>query len=155
MGVSTDASICYGIDLGDDWYDCLTESIQNELDEKDLDLSEWVEAKWVEMQGVVAPSEEYSDQTAEAYSTYWAKKREVLATCPVEVISHCHYEDPMYIVALRGTEQRASRGYPVEFNPAELSTAYDLSEWEKVLSEFGVTLPEDKEAGWLLYSDWN
>jgi hypothetical protein len=43
---------------------------------------------------------------------YYARKRAAIAACPVDLVIHCSFEYAMWILAIRGTEINAPRGYP-------------------------------------------
>lgn len=39
---------------------------------------------------------------------------------PIELVLHCSYDYPMYIIAAKGSLSRASRGYPSDLSPEQL-----------------------------------
>lgn len=133
MGVSTDADIAFGIDLGEDiqyglpWF--------NEAEDENDDNWEWDEA-----------FEE------------WCDKEFGEGNAPFEIVLHCSYDYSMYILALKGTHLSASRGYAEEFDPAKLLEEVpkdrvqmfkDLVEKYNIKGENDVTEPS-----WLLFSLW-
>jgi len=112
MGVSTDGIIVYGIQFED-----------GELPwSGNDDIEEW----WNEetgFKGSVNSDSYYDDIRAHQQKN----------PMPVEVVWHCSYDYPMFILSLPGKSISASRGYPTEFNPAELT----VTEAEhKVLKDF-------------------
>lgn len=66
----------------------------------------------------------------------------------LSVVRHCHDDEPMYIVSVRGTYVKAWRGDPRAFDVQEMSkhiTQEALDELRKI---------SDKEPKWFLCSYW-
>ena len=135
MGQSTDASICYGIP-----FDEGTEFPWDDYDGFDS----W----WAEQNGLKEPTVEY-DTNKELYSKYWEDKRELEKKCPIEVITHCSGDYPMYIIGLRGTEQTANRGDTEEVKSLIAHNPTIITDFLKKYN-IGYT----QEPKWLLYSYW-
>lgn len=91
MGVSTDAILCFGVDLSEDYEDLLP---WQQLEDDDNDFDTWVA------------------RISGADTDDWKAIKEAAEKCPVELVSHCSYDYPMYIVAVRGTKITARRGSP-------------------------------------------
>lgn len=71
---------------------------------------------------------------------------------PVEVVRHCSYDYPMYILAVRGTKKRASRGYLQEIDPASFVIDGEKIAAAKAFAEArGI---EWKDPKWFLCSLW-
>ena len=120
MGVSTDAIICYGISY--------EEGYKFPWDHKNS-IEEW----WVDDVLGFTPSIQIYDSegnhlpkvTEEQINQYWKERRDFEDKCPlpVELIRHCSWGYPMFIVAVPSTVIYAHRGYPKELNPKH----FDLS----------------------------
>jgi hypothetical protein len=89
MGVSTNAILAFGFDLGD-LDNNLPEGLARMFDEYDNDE----EAVLLDL---------YSTDTTPV---------EDINKVPVDLIRHCSRDNPMYFLAVRGTKQVALRGYP-------------------------------------------
>jgi len=94
MGVSSDGILVFGIELGRE--DELPEFLYTE-DGDEIEFDEMVDAE-------LGISDLSYGERAEARKAY-----------PVDLVWHCSYDYPMYILAVPGTEVSASRGYPHEF----------------------------------------
>ncbi len=101
MGTSTNATICYGVDFGDQLPWAENEGFCDELEDKDIDRYEYEEA----LDHFLGPDH------------------------GLEIVVHCSSECREYILALKDVGHVASRGYPVEFEPAEM--------WKEVLRREG------------------
>ena len=115
MGVSTDGQLTFGIDLGEE----LPEKIRELIDDDGFDFDEFiyrdvgVEGSW---------SRDMSD---EEKSDYFARRKTARDEYPVQLIIHCSYDYPMYIIApnVKQATRRNNRGYPVEINPDDLKVS--------------------------------
>lgn len=141
MGVSTDAIIAYGMNLGEDWHSKVPWGEIEDDYGYTIDWEEWV-----------------ADEAGVGYGTEatYEDRRAVLDAFPVEVIHHCSDEVPHLFLAVPGTKLRARRGYPERIEALEVEDGFDAG-LEKVnaylgtLSEWGI---EDEEFGWYLFSYW-
>ena len=142
MGVSTDAKIAFGINLGEE----LPENFTEEIQEGDsFDFDEW----WLNENSFPAWKEGMSDTES---TKYWADRAAMIDTCPVELILHCSYDYAEYILAVRGTHLSASRGYPEAFNPANLTvTDKQRDELKAFAKAQGIAWQSPK---WFLFSLW-
>lgn len=150
MSESTDAIIAFGVDMGED---CENWAAAFTPEGEDHGFDEEYFENWIaEQAGVFEPTVEYAKDKA-AWRAYYEAKRLAVEAYPVEIITHCHYEAPMYIVALRGTEQRASRGYARTF---DLKTLSEIDEAKiEILRQFFSEHGLDwSEPTWLLFSYW-
>lgn len=138
MGQSTDAILAFGVDLG--------ESGSFPWDDSGDDFETW----WAAQNGVSEPEEEYSESTKGLHQEYWERKRKLEKQCPVELITHCHSDSPMYVLALRGTKTEANRGYP-EPLPYIITTP-NPEGLVKFAQKYNIKL--DKAPQWLLFSYW-
>lgn len=145
MSQSTDAIIAYGVDFGEEpnfpWLD---EDGNGELDV-------W----WAKENGVPAPTCEFSDENKAEWRAYWGKKNALEKICPVEVISHCSGDYPMYVLAARSSGTSASRGYPESLDLLDLihksQGFYDAL--QGFCKKYGIEIKTP--AAWLLFSDWS
>jgi hypothetical protein len=137
MGVSTDGILVFGFLLEE----------EGELDHLlGLDGDEFDDFVAKE-----AGSPEYKDDmTDEERSAWYNGLNAAVDACPVEPITHCSYDYPLHIISIRGTENRAARGYPVEVelndpSPEKIAAA---KEW---CEKYGIPWQEPK---WYLASLW-
>ena len=147
MGQSTDALLMFGVSLGDgedmEWPPELVEP--DDGDAGYPDLQGWIDRR----AGLQRPqTEDYKDPT---WSAYWQAQRAAKAACPIELISHCSSDYPMWVVALRDTVQRANRGHPTTPTMREISDA-DRAALKGFCEEFGLPW---SEPAWVLASDWS
>jgi len=156
MTTSTDGQICFGV-----LFDEGTEFPWGAA-EFDGDIDNW----WVEgVHGFKHSFELYderggylggSEPSAELLDRYYGEKREfekALPPLPVRLVNVCHIDYPQYILAIPRTVKKAHRGYPVKFEPSELS----VSDAERValldfLAKYG--LVSESEPEWYLSSYW-
>ncbi len=130
MGQSTDAILCFGVELGEDDE---APSFMEGFDEfDDFLMNEGGQPRW-----------------GEAGHSF-DKQREWLAAQPVEMVLHCSGDYPMYILAVRGTVTTASRGYPqaVTTEDPDHTQVQRYMSW---LSDHGI----EDEPKWLICSMWN
>lgn len=95
MGVSTNAMLVFGFPVSDE-YDEPPEWLTLSEEVEDFDA-------WLAMKAGLTPEQ----------STYEAQKK-IVDACPADLFTHCHSEQPLYILGVRGAELTASRGYPEE-----------------------------------------
>jgi hypothetical protein len=130
MGVSTDADIAFGIDLNEDMYNMPW--YDEEKYEEEMDIEDLFYG--------------------------WCEKEFGKDNAPFELIIHCSYECPMYILAMKGTNQSASRGCAQEFNPNELieqSSGDKAQEYKMAIEKYNIKGEDDvTNPSWLLFSLW-
>lgn len=181
MGVSTDGILAFGIELGEEgkfWLprDEDGDIIYNEDEDEDeeLDFETWWEeqngvsqkAIWAEYyawekdnktgdyehdNGLVAKYEKLNPNWRKRLNNYYDEARRVAKDCPVELVWHCSYDYPMYILAVKDASFSASRGNPEEIDPENLHIS------EEALDEFTSFCEEHKIEGtpkWWLASMW-
>jgi hypothetical protein len=110
MGVSTDAILAFGFDLGDPNDQSLASRFGAEEEAEDgesFEFEEWIAAQ----AGAIYPAG-HSGIHSQEYEAYAAKRDAAIAACPVEIITHCSFDYPMHFLAVRGTKTRAYRGTP-------------------------------------------
>jgi hypothetical protein len=119
MSISSDGQICYGIHIGEElpWVDY--------DEDDDFDEEEW----WRSETGFVRQHRELFDQDGgyvdgvepsdEECSAYFEEQRDWLRLHPLPfiIVNCCSYDYPDYILAIPGTFQTVSRGYPEEVRP--------------------------------------
>lgn len=143
MGVSTDAILAFGFDLGDDEDVSLAERFG--ADSEDFDFGDWIAAQ----AGAVYP-EGHSGIESPEYTAYWETRQAAIEACPVEVITHCSYDYPMYFLAVRGTESRAWRGHPQAVTTGEVAPE-KVAAMREFCEKHGI---EWKEPRWHIFSLW-
>lgn len=182
MGQSTDGQLCYGIAFPEGF-----EFPWMEEDE-DGDIVGDEEDWWLKENGYKPPFELYDKngeyapgiktkrvmghveaEDEKLVNSYYEHKREFKDQhpFPVEVINYCSGDCPMYILAIKGTFTRNSRGYPEVIDPAALKVT---DEQKQVLIDFCKKYLQEKidehngdyhddkielEPKWLLSSCWN
>jgi len=137
MGQSTDALMAFGFDLGEEMPESFTydeddgfEADEFLLRDYDVTIPEW---------------------TPGIGQDYWRKKDELIAGLPVEIITHCSGEYPMYFLAVRGTEHQARRGYP-EKAPQRAIEQSEIDALRAFCEKHGI---EWQEPSWHIFSMWN
>ena len=143
MGVSTDAILAFGFDLGLE--DEPPAFLQQEgEDAPSLDFEEFIQQE----AGIQYPHG-FGYGTPE-YDAYYQAKKAAIEACPVDLIMHCSHEYPMYFLAVRGTESKAYRGSPtkVEAAPIEPAQVQAMREW---CGAHGI---EWQEPAWHIFSMW-
>lgn len=164
MGTSTDAYICYGINVGD------TEVPWDDPNRYDDGIHTW----WLEVTGfdpenkppwddegnwLMELSKEERDQLYEAWraeKAQWVMNHPL----PVELVNTCSYSCPEYILAVPGSVVKADRGYPTLFRPKDLlrqdACFYNSSlkeSWLRFVIDHGFEQFLSNE-GWYLSSFW-
>lgn len=122
MGVSTDAILAFGFDIGESWEDSF-ETFFGEAflgDDNEVDMHEL-------------------DSELEAEGA------------PIELVQHCHVDNPMWVVAVRGTVTTAWRGYPKRIEGLTVD-AEKVEAAKEYAQKRGWTWQEPQ---WLLVSNWS
>lgn len=128
MGVSTDAIVAFGVDLG--------EELPEFLEDFDDGFDDYLAS--------ISGLPQYGEP-GHSWDAHWAFAERF----PVTIIHHCSGEYPMYILAVNGTEQRASRGYPHTLEPLTVT-----QEQIDKLRDFMAEHELEGEPAWLLFSNW-
>lgn len=147
MGQSTDAILAWGIQFEEKKAIPWEEAAERAGYDDPLDD----DAMAYLLCGLDKPKASYKDD-AEVHREYWDAKRAALKECPVELISHCSGEYPMYMLAISSSEKKARRGYPQAIDPnfLEIQDGW-LEEFVEACKKLGIENPEPK---WWLQSDW-
>lgn len=137
MGISTDGILVYGIAYEDEGE--LPEFLVDWAEENDTDPGDFDDYldSISGLPNYGEPGHDFSAQRA------WRE------TCPVDLVRHCSYECPMYILAVRGTEITARRGYPQVINTLDVS-GYKIDAFNAWCKERGIV----GEPKWYLCSMW-
>lgn len=131
MGVSTDAILVFGIPVGE-------EDEHPEFMGNFDDFDDYLDS--------LSGLPQYGEP---GYSS--KARQEFHDKCPADLVWHCSYEYPMYILAVRGTEIRAYRGDEVEITPEKLVVPETkLAEFRAWIAERGI----QDEPRWYLCSMW-
>jgi hypothetical protein len=140
MGVSTDAQICFGFEIGDEGdelKDLFPDLFGEDIDDEEFD----------DVIARLAGLEPWSKDRAE---DYYERKRKLIEQCPVQLVMHCSHDVPMWILAVRGTFRNSNRGYALEIDlptiPDEKVDAFRV--W---CEQYNV---EYQEPLWLMTSLW-
>lgn len=129
MGVSTDGILVFGIELGEE----LPEFLEDFYD------------IWWDFTDSISGVAEDDPKRCE-------KRRDFRDNFPVELVSHCSYEYPMYILAVKGTKITASRGSPKVIDPTSLVVSPEkIEKLRKFCEEYRI---EWEEPEWYLCSMW-
>jgi hypothetical protein len=158
MGVSTDAILAYGYDLGgdEDGWKVREAARYGELDldwldEEDEDSDGFGEQAMARIRAAAGFTE--TDWQAEGY---FDRKHEAEAAAGVEIETYCSDEAPMYLLA--ATVHTVARGY-IKDAAALIAAADDATrrEWDAKLAAavaaLGLT-PVQEQPSWLLCSYW-
>jgi hypothetical protein len=128
MGVSTDGQLCYGIPFPErfrfPWND--------DNDEYSQDQDEW----WRKINGYKPPFEIYNKDgeylngnkpPEDVIDKYYEHRREweKANPFPVEIVNYCSGECPMYMVAVKESLKKNSRGYPEVIDTSKLEVTED------------------------------
>lgn len=136
MGTSTDAILIYGVMLSD-----FDEEQYEELPfagEEDDDFDDFI----LRRAGVPTYGQE---------GHCFKKSREAVEKFPLTLVSHCSGEYPMWILGIKETYKRASRGHPVTLNGSLPTIPNDgVLVLQAFCEEFGIEFVPD----WILCSDW-
>lgn len=73
---------------------------------------------------------------------------------PVDLVTHCHHEYPMYILAVSGTETTASRGYPQKIDGLPEVSAAQIDRLRAFADAHDLGDYCEGEPGWYLCSMW-
>lgn len=132
MGVSTNGILVFGIQLPE-------EETPDFLEDFDGDFDSFLNS----LSGLPKWREEGHD---------FEKDRAFRESFPVDLLSHCSYDYPMFILAVRGTEKTAYRGDPKIIDPSSLVVSPDkIEELRKFCDEYDIEWEEPK---WYLCSMW-
>ena len=154
MSVSSDGIIAYGIHFDE-------EQIENLPwlgDDGDTDIEDW----WIDVvHGYKPPFEIFNkdgdyiggvkppQSRIDEYFNHRRSFTDALPKLPVEMVIHCSYECPMYIMAIPETKMEVWRGYP---KPIPDGFIHRNPEWDNILigfcKKYGIEMP-DKPAWWL------
>lgn len=136
MGVSTDGILVFGIAYDEGELPEFLSAWADERGEEDPDFDEYLDS----ISGLPQYGEEGHDFT---------KSREWREAQPVEMVHHCSYDYPMYILAVRGTKTTAWRGHPQVITSLDVSGA-KIAAFAAWCAERGVK----GEPRWILCSMW-
>lgn len=148
MGQSTDAEIAFGVDLGEG-EDCTFPWDAG-------DIEDW----WRKFNGFVNPipepewdAERTPERDAQVTAYFKASRDWYNANpLPVDLISHCSGDYPMYILAVPGTHTSASRGYPIKLDPNDFARNPNTIEFREFCEKHNIE--PNEEPAWLLFSTW-
>lgn len=147
MGVSTDAILAYGWDLGagedgDHWAYELIEDLMDVPFEGDIDEYVLYKLNYVE--------------TNESFEANCRARREILDPLPWEIIHHCSLDDPHYILTLKDACWTAGRGHTVDLKHRIAYLAGSIKEYDTSLYEAAHTLGVEptEPPGLLLANMW-
>jgi hypothetical protein len=140
MGVSTDAILCFGIDLGEGMVECA------ELARINNDFGADTEEYLAHLAGV--PGYGSLDFPG------WEERNRRIAELPITIITHCSGDYPMHVLAIPGTEIRASRGYSEKVYASHMQVSQEkINAFMDWCSAHGVDVVTN-EPTWVLCSMW-
>jgi hypothetical protein len=127
MGVSTDGILVFGFPVGN-------EGEHPEFLGEHEDIDDFIAGEW---------------KTGE---TDYAVRKAVIDACPADLTLHCSYDYSMYIIAVRGTELKCSRGDAVEVSAEHLAVSPErIAAFKAWCETAGIDYQEPR---WLLTSLW-
>ncbi len=148
MGISTDGQLSFGI--------ALEEGI--ELPWDDEEGEEDIEYWWIyDVLKFKHSFEAYDDSgnrivSVEKVSEYFDEKFKFLKKnpLPIELVYHCSYDSPMFILAVIDKSFNASRGYPKEIKPENLTISQEeISILTNFVEKFNIEIGEEIPKWWL------
>jgi len=158
MGISSDGMLVFGIPLPceDETPDFL-QKIQDEYKQDDVEFEDLI-ALDAGLDASFEDWERYYDSEKSGwkeggekiYDANRKKRNAAVNNCPVDLVMHCSYDYPMYILAVRGKSYSASRGYAEEISDKELNVTDSQKESLKAWCEKHNV--EWQEPKWLLCS---
>lgn len=133
MGQSTNGTLVFGIDFG--------EELPEFLEEYSEDGDDW----W-EFTDAISGVEKDDPEG-------WDKRSKFRESHVADLVLYCSGEYPMYILAVNGTETTVRRGDVEEIDPAKMTVSPEvIQKFKDFCGEYGV---EWEEPRWLLCSMWN
>lgn len=140
MGISTNAILAYGFDLGEELPDSLMTA-----DQDYFNFDEWHRAVMFS-----EPEPDYDTQY-EDWKAWDARAQTALRAYPVDIITHCSDSYPMYFLCIRGTNVTAYRGDSTPIDKGFVVPDVDekLAAIEAFCKEHGI---EPQSIGWHLFS---
>lgn len=154
MGVSTDGQLCYGANFEEASFPWDDES------KYEGDIEAW----WRDVNGYKRPFELYDEsgeyidgvepdksKISEYYnhSSEWDKENPL----PVSLVNGCSVDYPTWILAVPGTEETASRGYPQKLGDMPLDLTVPLDKLKAFIEFLEEHLEYNREnCGWWLSS---
>ena len=177
MGQGTDGQICFGVKFPEGF-----EFPWDDEEKYEGDLEEWWRVKVCGYKQPIPDSELYTEvgeflpnhneeEHKKKREVNWEAKRKFDEehSVPVELVNYCSGDCAMYILAVKGSEMCANRGYPQVFDPdtmvasAEGSIAlgkFIFDHLRPALDEWNENHEEEDEdrikldASWWLSSYW-
>jgi hypothetical protein len=137
MGQSTDALMAFGFDLGEEVPERFAADEEDGFEADEFLLRDYDAG--------------IPDWTPDGPPDYWRKKDEALAKLPVDIITHCSGEYPMYFLAVRGTNRRACRGTPVAAEQYQIGQD-EIAALRAFCEKHGIEWQLPK---WHIFSMWN
>lgn len=133
MGIDSDGILAFGVDLGEEpdlpwrvydeeegdytadfeeWY-CNLHGVSN----KTLWAAYYEWAETPEGQAVlghqrVQAYEDANPEWRDSLNDHYTERKSLLKNVPIEIVTHCSWDYPMYIVAVEGSVTKAYRGGP-------------------------------------------
>lgn len=148
MGVSTDALLVWGFDLGEEPEMPEGSLAGRYLEDEDCPVS-WEDTYAIAV-GVKPPPDEFNDDTKEAFREFWPARTKAVEEGGCSIEHHCHHEVTMYAVS--ACCYQAGRGDPLRLTASDLEVG---AGWEGKLRAFCEVMGIPwQEPGWLLMSYW-
>ncbi len=143
MGVSISAIIAFGFDLG------------NEADLPNALLQAGATTGGFDFSAVVARhlglSQPNHANHSPAWTAYWTSVDDGVKAFPVTLIKHCTAHEPMYFLAVQGTQTRARLGEVEAVTLGAVSTQ-QVEAFRAFCDRYGVAWAEPS---WQFFSYWN
>lgn len=147
MGVSTNAILAFGFDLGEDLPEALVLAGSEDPDEGDDERGSFDFETWVKRNRCDAKEPDHGDYSRD-WPEYWEACRQAVRAVPFDLIAHCSYDFPMRFLAARGTQATAHRGSPEPVTFAE-ATPEQVAAMRAFCGEYGI---EWQEPRWHIFS---
>lgn len=173
MGVTTDATIAYGIDLGEEFdleaLDLTEEELEDPYPDEILTgrltahirdpYPAWYWDEYPQFGEDDTRHKEWRIDHTDELNVYQTAKSAAIRDFPFEFDTHCSAEYPMYMLVARGSITTTHRGYPkavplvdmVDPPAWPLERLYEVFDIRPAIAESEIDLEAPQ---WLLYSYW-
>jgi hypothetical protein len=146
MGVSTNAILFWGIELGE-------ENPLEEDPDAGADDTDAAAMYALKKEGLKEPEEEFShedEKILNLYKDYWDKRNKIHDAAGCEHDIHCSCDYPMHYAAVTESVTTARRG-----SPEEITSLVEGHDWREKLRDYCETLGIPwQEPKWWLVSLW-
>jgi len=154
MGISSNAYLCYGIQLPSN--DEVDDGVEYPWDADMLEFEEWYAIKVLGLQKPDVPFDNDPEHTRLWHEYLDQKKQAIKENCPFKVVYHCCSQYVMVILAIKETCHDSWSGQPVKIDMNKWSNVETI-EWNRLFAElcekYNIPVDEtNKQPEWWLCS---